>query len=138
MANRSTRFWLRLCLLLAAAASSPLLAQPDPDPRSAAQLNSERIEQRFGSYGIEVLSSDDALRVANLYSTEVDHGVCRTFAVTRFPDPVAAAYATIAEVHHADYLALGDLIVIFGDDWREGLDAEAAASMLALTLQAMQ
>lgn len=208
MANLSPRARLRLCLLITAAASAPLLAQPNSDQRPAAQLNSERIEQRFGSYGIEVLSSANTLRVANLYSTEGEDRVCRTFAVTRYPDPVDSAYAaehreilaggsigavfaargwqvsrrhlwfgevppsayvlalmgdappvplaahlfelvvtrdgesftyaTIAEVHHADYLVLRDLSVIFGDAWREGIDVEATASMLTLTLQAMQ
>ena len=35
---------------------------------SAQILNSERIEQTFGSYGIDVLYSDEVLRLSNLYS----------------------------------------------------------------------
>ena len=31
-------------------------------------LNSERIEQRFGSFGIDVLASEPGMRVSNLYS----------------------------------------------------------------------
>ena len=31
-------------------------------------LNSERIEQHFGSYGIEVLASEAGLRRSNLFS----------------------------------------------------------------------
>ena len=42
------------------AASSAAIA---PQP-----LNSERIAGRFGSYGIEVLEGQGAVRVANLYS----------------------------------------------------------------------
>lgn len=52
--------------------------QPNPVP-----LNSERIEQRFGSYGIEVLSVGDGIRRANLYSVHDGERVCRTYAVVR-------------------------------------------------------
>ena len=57
-------------------------------------LNSERIEQTFGSYGIEILESDGSVRVSNLYSLEGDQRICRTFAVVRYPteiDPLFAA-----------------------------------------------
>lgn len=47
-------------------------------------LNSERIKQRFGSYGVEVLAADDQSRVSNLYSNELSGRVCRTYAVVRF------------------------------------------------------
>jgi hypothetical protein len=56
-------------------------------PRTAsdrALLNSERIEQRFGSYGIEVLESDSRVRVSNLFSVHDGHRICRTFAVVMF------------------------------------------------------
>ncbi|HVS24207.1 MAG TPA: hypothetical protein VMU03_10825 [Gammaproteobacteria bacterium] len=57
-------------------------------------LNSERIAQRFGSYGIEVLASDPRVRVSNLYSEEGGTRTCRTFAVVLYPtgvDPAIAA-----------------------------------------------
>jgi hypothetical protein len=38
-------------------------------PAGAQILNSERIEQTFGSYGIEVIASEGSLRLSNLYST---------------------------------------------------------------------
>jgi len=47
-------------------------------------LNSERIEKTFGSYGIEILESNDAVRRSNLYSLEDGDRVCRTYAVVQF------------------------------------------------------
>ena len=49
-------------------------------------LNSERIEERFGNYGIEVISSESGLRRSNLYSTENGMRICRTYAVVRFTE----------------------------------------------------
>jgi hypothetical protein len=72
------------CVLLQFAAQ----AQP-----SRELLNSERIAQRFGSYGIEVLESTATVRVSNLFSTDGDGKVCRTFAVVRYPSSVDAAFA---------------------------------------------
>jgi hypothetical protein len=57
-------------------------------------LNSERIAQRFGSYGIEVLESDGVVRVSNLYSLEGDQKICRTFAVVRYPAEIDPLFAT--------------------------------------------
>lgn len=64
-------------------------------------LNSERIEARFGSYGIEVLESGMRVRVSNLYSGAGDTRTCRTFAVVRYPEVVDAAFAD----EHAAILA---------------------------------
>ena len=47
-------------------------------------LNSERIEQRFGSYGIEVLASEAGLRRSSLFSYDGDSATCRTYAVVQF------------------------------------------------------
>ena len=41
-------------------------------------LNSERIAQTFGSYGIDVLQADGALRRSNLYSVSDGLRTCRT------------------------------------------------------------
>lgn len=49
-------------------------------------LNSERIEERFGNYGVEVLSQDGRLRRSNLYSTNAGTRTCRTYAVVQFAD----------------------------------------------------
>jgi hypothetical protein len=84
-----------LIALVALLAAGPAPGQaPSREP-----LNSERIAQRFGSYGIEVLASDRRTRVSNLFSGRGDAKTCRTFAIVRFPasiDPaVAAEHATI-------------------------------------------
>ena len=50
-------------------------------------LNSDVIRERFGSYGVEVLSQNDELRVANLFSGEGNSKVSRTLAVTVFVLP---------------------------------------------------
>ena len=58
-------------------------------------LNSERIEERFGNYGIEVLSQDGKLRRSNLYSTNSGLRTCRTYAVVQFTDsPPADIHAS--------------------------------------------
>lgn len=60
---------------------------------SAQILNSERIEQTFGSYGIEVLYSDAAIRLSNLYSLHDGRRITRTLAIVRYPDVVDQAFA---------------------------------------------
>ena len=64
-------------------------------------LNSERIEQEFGSYDLEVLSSTPALRVSKLFSTQDGQEICRTFAVVAYPgeinDSIAAEHAAILD-----------------------------------------
>ena len=47
-------------------------------------LNSERIEQRFGSYGIDVLASEAGLRRSSLFSYDRGQTTCRTYAVVQF------------------------------------------------------
>ena len=49
-------------------------------------LNSERIEQRFGSYGIRVLSNESGLRRSSLESYHDSAATCRTYAVVEFVD----------------------------------------------------
>ena len=64
-------------------------------------LNSERIAQTFGNYGIEVLSSDAELRVSRLYSSEGTQEVCRTFAVVAYPSVVDPRFADVHEAIQA-------------------------------------
>lgn len=52
-------------------------------------LNSERIEDRFGSFGIDVLPSPDGIRRSNLYSVHDGERICRTYAVVRLHDSAA-------------------------------------------------
>jgi hypothetical protein len=59
----------------------------------AIALNSDQIQARFGSYGVSVLSQNETLRLANLYSAHNGTQICRTLAVTRFILPVHPALA---------------------------------------------
>jgi hypothetical protein len=56
-------------------------------------LNSERIELRYGNYGVRVLHSDQRQRISSLYSTGVDGEVCRTFAIVDFVLPLDSRLA---------------------------------------------
>lgn len=84
---------LAFALALGACIASGAGLAPGADPQRE-PLNSERIAQRFGSYGVEILESDARLRVSSLYSLEQGGRVCRTLAVVVFPavlDPGVAA-----------------------------------------------
>lgn len=61
-----------------------LAAALDACTRESELLNSERIGERFGSYGIEILDHDSGVRRSSLYSIDDDRHVCRTFAVVEF------------------------------------------------------
>ena len=76
--------------IVLAAALSACSLQPE-------LLNSQRIEQRFGSYGIEVLSQNAAVRRSNLYSSSLGIRTCRTYAVVSFVDSATE----LAEEHQA-------------------------------------
>ncbi len=82
----------RVSPVVIAAALSACALEPE-------SLNSERIEERFGSYGIEVLSHESGIRRSSLYSLDNEVKTCRTYAVVRFVDEstprVAAAHANI-------------------------------------------
>lgn len=56
-------------------------------------LNSERIENRFGSYGVEVLEQTRERRIASLYSGEGASRITRTYALVDYaggPNPAIA------------------------------------------------
>lgn len=72
-------------------------------------LNSERIEQTFGSYGIEVLYTDDALRLSGLYSTHDGKNVIRTFAIVGYPAAVDDEIAAL----HREIVAGGSIGAVF-------------------------
>jgi hypothetical protein len=76
---------------------------------SAQILNSERIEQTFGSYGIDVLYSDETIRLSNLYSVHDGRRVTRTLAIVRYPDEVSPAFAA----EHAAILEGGSIGATF-------------------------
>ena len=64
-------------------------------PGYALELNSERIERRFGSYGLSVLEERPALRISNLYSTDASGATCRTLATVLFLTPLPDALAGV-------------------------------------------
>lgn len=78
-----------LAAVLSACATEPVL------------LNSERIQRRFGSYGIDVLASERGLRRSSLYSMNDGTKTCRTYAVVRFADQLDDRYGD----EHAEVLA---------------------------------
>ncbi|MBT8091112.1 MAG: hypothetical protein KJO01_12980 [Gammaproteobacteria bacterium] len=84
-------------VMLSACATEPVL------------LNSERIEKRFGSYGIAVLASEAGLRRSSLYSLEDLTPTCRTYAVVRFADQLDDRYRE----EHAKVLAGNSIGAIF-------------------------
>jgi hypothetical protein len=78
-------------------------------------LNSERIEQVFGSYGIEVISSTPTLRVSRLFSTHDEREICRTFAVVAYPREIDGAIAA----EHSIILGGGSIGATFAaGGWR--------------------
>lgn len=85
---------LSIALAFLAAAVSACTARP-------VLLNSERIEQQFGSYGVTILSQDSAVRRTSLYSDDSGHPICRTYAIVQY------ARSEYPEIHsiHSDVLA---------------------------------
>jgi hypothetical protein len=78
MARRApAAFALALVLVACAPAAPP-----------ATPLNSERIEQVLGSYGIDVLYSEPQLRLSSLYSTHAGTEITWTLAIVGYPDVV--------------------------------------------------
>ena len=75
-------------------------------------LNSERIEQRFGSYGIEVLASEAGLRRSNLFSYDGDTATCRTYAIVQFVEQLDERY----DEAHARVLAGDSIGATFKED----------------------
>lgn len=75
-------------------------------------LNSDRIEQTFGSYGIEVLASEAGLRRSNLFSFEGDTATCRTYAVVQFVDQLDDSF----DHAHSKVLAGNSIGATFRED----------------------
>jgi hypothetical protein len=78
-------------------------------------LNSERIEQAFGSYGVDVIQASDDGRVASLYSGTGSDKITRTFAVVKFSGRIRPALAS----EHARVLSGESLGAVFKSaGWR--------------------
>lgn len=75
-------------------------------------LNSERIEKRFGSYGIEVLASEAGLRRSGLLSYDGDTATCRTYAVASFAEDLDGRY----DEAHSRVLAGNSIGATFKED----------------------
>src|SRR5690606_668473 len=119
MAGRraARRFALGLAALIATVAvNAQRAAEPaeraQPAPAEVPQrelLNSERIEQRFGSYGIDVLQSDGRYRVSNLHSLHDGEKICRTFAVVAYPQQIDPRFAA----EHEEIVGGGSIGAVF-------------------------
>lgn len=57
---------------------------------SANLLNSERIEKKFGAYGIDVLYNSTSLRVSNLYDGKK---ITRTLAIVNYPEIIDSSFS---------------------------------------------
>lgn len=88
-------------------------------------MNSERIRQKFGSYGIAVVQESEELRVSNLYSVEGGKKITRTLAVVFYPatiPPIMLAEhekiksgQSIGEVFKRNGWKIGKQNVYFGE-----------------------
>ena len=76
---------------------------------SDALLNSDRIEQAYGSYGVDVLRNEDLRRESSLYSGAGDTKTTRTYAVVEYPVQPQSAYAR----EHALIVAGGSIGATF-------------------------
>ena len=79
---------LLVVLILAALATSPCWSNDNGQAAQSASkgtarplLNSERIKQKFGSYGVDVLEDDGKLRISSLYTLDDGRKTTRTLAV---------------------------------------------------------
>jgi hypothetical protein len=80
-------------------------------------LNSERIEKRFGRYGVEVLASEAGLRRSSLFSFDGDTSTCRTYAVVKFVEQLDERYNDA----HSKVLAGDSIGATFKEDgWDVG------------------
>ncbi|MEM7360021.1 MAG: hypothetical protein AAF431_13045 [Pseudomonadota bacterium] len=86
------RVELLVCLALLVGCANHKAPEPNTDAADALRplLNSERIRQRFGSYGIEVLRDTSQLRISDLYSTDCDKKrTTRTHALVLYTNPIS-------------------------------------------------
>lgn len=82
---------------------------------SSKLLNSQRIADRFGNYGIDVLSQDQDYRISDLYSEHKGLRTTRTLAVVDFLSPISPAISNL----HASVLGGQSLGATFkGNGWK--------------------
>lgn len=85
MSKTTDRLWTPIALLVAAALAACA--------GNGQWLNSDRIRQAFGSYGVDIIYADDERRISSLYSEEAGNRVMRTYAVVNFQGRPPAALA---------------------------------------------
>jgi hypothetical protein len=76
---------------------------------SSTPLNSERIAQRYGNYGIEILFAGDQNRISSLYSESDGRKTMRTLALVEF----TAADAPEIANEHGQVLGGGSIGAVF-------------------------
>jgi hypothetical protein len=78
------------CAMLAILTTACGMTVPEPTSKesSTLPLNSERIKEEFGNYGVDVVRQDERLRVSSLYSVERGRKITRTVAVVVYPDAI--------------------------------------------------
>jgi len=107
---------LLVVLILAALAISPCWSDDNGQAAKAAStesarplLNSERIKQKYGSYGIDVLQDDGAVRISSLYSFQHGQKVTRTLAVVVYAPSIPASI----QQEHQTIIAGGSIGEVF-------------------------
>ncbi|WP_211341841.1 hypothetical protein [Ulvibacterium marinum] len=55
-------------------------------------LNSERIKMKYGSYAIKIFSDDSKTRISNLYSSQDDKKITRTFALVNYSEVIDSTF----------------------------------------------
>lgn len=111
---KSAAFVIACFLLLAISSCSnqsslQLGKIPEESIRDEPLLNSERIRQKFNSYGVEVIYSDSTTRITNLFSGESHGRVMRTYAVVLYPTIVDSNLTH----EHKEILAGGSIGEVF-------------------------
>lgn len=96
MSRTKDRLWLPIVLTMGLLVATAIAACAG----SGQGLNSDRIRQAFGSYGVDIIYADDERRISNLYSEESGKRVMRTYAVVNFQGRPPAALAR----EHAEIL----------------------------------
>lgn len=93
-------------------------ANNDQDEQSLSQRrphllgNSERIRQKFGSYGITILRSAPGLRISSLYSTHDGLDISRTLAFVFYPEVIEPAF----RLEHEAILNGASIGIVFKDN----------------------
>lgn len=75
----------------------------------SATLNSEHIARKYGNYAIEVIETNEFIRVSNLYSESATGRICRTFAVVQLTRQREPSFAS----EHAQIVAGGSIGSVF-------------------------